>query len=181
MTQVMMSPEQMSYEANWPMPSVKAGEPIVYFIQWNDTNKRSTGFVTNVSHRSIDCLTIGPNGQQYIINNVLHKDDPRLIHNVNLQRNGAWDYSDLEKRVQALEMGLSPAVRPVAANRTDSVTENVTVPVKKQKRPLTAEQKAAKLAGLTRWRAAQRQQQQVEREHSAARADDADLAREAGE
>lgn len=161
MSVITMTEEQFAIEANWQMPKIKVGEHVVYFMQWNDTQKRALAFVTRASHRSVELLCIGADGRQILMVDVLHKDDPRLVHNVNLQRNGAWDYSDLEKRVQALESAAKSDVRPVVETEETSVSETVVVPSRSprgSRKPMSEEARANARARLQAYHERKRQE-----------------------
>lgn len=97
-----LSQEQMDYESNWPMPHVHVGDIVCWFARFNDQTTPACARVTRVSSRSIECrVDHGPESQYTF--DVLHKDDPRLHRNANMQRNGSWDYSPMEHRLLALE------------------------------------------------------------------------------
>lgn len=116
--QTEITQEQLDHEMNWVMPEIQMGEPITYFSQWNNPARAVTAFVTRISTRSIECR-IFSNEQMGYAFDVLHKDDPRLARNQNMQRNGSWDYAPTYKRMREVERRLAALEELVTSPEID--------------------------------------------------------------
>lgn len=163
MSMVPMTQEQMDLEVNWKMPAIEVGAPVCWYAKWNVPSEPSLGFVLRVSIRSVEALVFTPTGSERIAN-ILHKDDPRLRTNPNMQINGSWDYSAFEKRLQAVEAASKPVEVAVeeapAVSVADKPTKAPKEPKVKKKREWTQEQREAQGKRL----AAARERAAIERE-----------------
>lgn len=134
MSYMPMSQEQMDLEANWRMPGIAVGSPVCWYSKWDKSGGPSLGFVCRVSIRSVEVVVFTPTGMQRV-GDVLHKDDPRLRTNTNLQGNGSWDYSEIEQRLQKLEAGAKPVEVHFDPNVATFLGGEIEVPVVKTPKP----------------------------------------------
>jgi hypothetical protein len=93
--------------APWRCPRVYVLDPVLYYENGNLDAKPTAAFVTNVNETGDGNITLTtiPRNSEYIFplrKTVLHKDDPRLLENPDLMRNGVWDLHFRDKFINRL-------------------------------------------------------------------------------
>ncbi len=132
-----LTEEQQEMIANWKQPAIKVGDCIVWLSDFRRPDSECSARVTRVSMRSIECRVDNRDQQMYQFD-VRHKDDPGLVQNTHIQRNGAWDFSDQEYRLRAVEGELA-AIRAGIGRAVETVN-GVATPAKRGGRMMTPEQ-----------------------------------------
>jgi hypothetical protein len=118
----MMSIPTQDQILNFEMPTIKVGAPVSFYPTGQAEGQYpQLAFVVRISRSGRNVMLRNVNGQ--INEAVRNIEDPKLQLNSDHRENGAWDFTDEEKRirtdreellerVERLETALTPKPRP---------------------------------------------------------------------